>query len=153
MEKPNLKSTTKKVVAYIEFLEQQNKELEGLCDATYVAKGADAYEHACETLEEEQRKRLADNRKVQGLGTLCGSITWLFAELEKAEDRKIEYKNRAALLEALLLEFVTSVNNKSPELKKIPLAKYHTTKQLLQIINKTLKKAFKNGNPQIPKRR
>ncbi len=67
----------------------RNAELERLCDATYVAQGADAYSHACETLEIWQKARAATGKDPGCEGSLCDGLSWLqsrIAELEAERD-------------------------------------------------------------------
>ena len=82
-------------------LKAENLKLEALCDKTYVAKGADAYNHACEVLESWQEKRIAQGKEPGCQGSLCGGMEWLYAkvdELEKAIAQAVqpfsyEFKN------------------------------------------------------------
>jgi len=66
-------------------------ELERLCDATYVAKGADAYNHCCELTEQWDEDRLKKGlAPIYGPGevrSLCGWIESIRQILEDAEAR------------------------------------------------------------------
>lgn len=61
-------------------------ELERLCDATYVAQGADAYNHACDEMDRFQKERVAAGKEAGCEGSLCDGMAWLYgriADLEK----------------------------------------------------------------------
>ena len=73
-------------------------ELERLCDATYVAQGADAYNHATDEMERWQRERLAAGREAGCEGSLCDGMAWLYGALERAEAERDQL--RALLREA-----------------------------------------------------
>jgi hypothetical protein len=60
-------------------------ELERLCDATYVAQGADAYNHACDVMERWQAERAAAGKEVGTTGSLCDGIAWLYGRLDELE--------------------------------------------------------------------
>lgn len=60
-------------------------ELEQLCDATYVAQGADAYNHACEEMERWQFKRLEAGKEPGTVGSLCDGTAWLQGRVEELE--------------------------------------------------------------------
>jgi len=60
-------------------------ELERLCDATYVQNGADAYNHACDLIEQLQSERIAAGRDPGTEGSLCDGLTWAYGELMEAE--------------------------------------------------------------------
>lgn len=61
-------------------------ELERLCDATYVAQGADAYNHACDLIEQLQAERIGKGRDPGTEGSLCDGLTWAYGELLESED-------------------------------------------------------------------
>lgn len=65
--------------------DEEIAELARLCDSTYVAQGADAYNHACEVLEHWQAKRAADGKEVGTTGSLCDGMAWLYERLDKLE--------------------------------------------------------------------
>jgi hypothetical protein len=69
----------------IEALRDANLELERLCDATYVAQGADAYHHACECLEAYQDVRRTKGKEVGTTGSLCDGMEWVYARLDETE--------------------------------------------------------------------
>lgn len=69
----------------VAYLRAQNARLEQLCEDTYVAKGADAYNYACEQMEEFQRKRLAQGKEAGCQGSLCDGMAWLYDRLEELE--------------------------------------------------------------------
>lgn len=71
--------------AEIAALKAENLNLEALCDATYVAQGADAYNHACEVLETWQEKRIAQGKEPGCVGSLCGGMEWLYAQVSGQE--------------------------------------------------------------------
>ena len=66
-------------------LEISNAELERLCDATYVAQGADAYNHACECMEAFQEKRRATGKEVGTTHSLCDGMGWVYRRLDELE--------------------------------------------------------------------
>ncbi len=71
--------------ARISELEAQVKELDRLCDATYVAQGADAYNHACDMLEQFQAARAAAGKEIGTEGSLCDGMAWLYGRLDELE--------------------------------------------------------------------
>ena len=71
--------------AEIAALKSENLKLEALCDKTYVAKGADAYNHACEVLETWQEKRVKAGKEPGCQGSLCGGMEWLYAKVDELE--------------------------------------------------------------------
>ena len=71
--------------ARISELEAQVKELDRLCDATYVAQGADAYNHACDMLEQFQAVRAAAGKEIGTEGSLCDAMAWLYGRLDELE--------------------------------------------------------------------
>lgn len=60
-------------------------ELEKLCDATYVAMGADAYNHACDEMEAWQEKRRVRGQEAGTTGSLCDGMAWLYEHIEHLE--------------------------------------------------------------------
>lgn len=68
-------------------LQAKNTELERLCDATYVASGADAYHHACEQMERRQQERAAAGKVVGTEGSLCDGLAWLYGYLAGLESQ------------------------------------------------------------------
>ncbi len=60
-------------------------ELERLCDATYVAQGADAYNHACDEMERWQHQRRKAGKEVGTTGSLCDGISWLYGYIDELE--------------------------------------------------------------------
>lgn len=66
-------------------LEISAAELERLCDATYVAQGADAYNHACECMEAFQEKRRATGKEVGTTRSLCDGMGWVYRRLDELE--------------------------------------------------------------------
>jgi len=66
-------------------LEAKNLELEKLCDATYVAQGADAYNHACSEMEDFQNKRARAGKEVGTTGSLVDGMAWLYERLDELE--------------------------------------------------------------------
>ena len=71
-------------------------KLERLCDATYVAQGADAYNHACSEMERWQHQRWKAGKEVGTTGSLCDGISWLYGRIDELE---------AKLAARLILEF------------------------------------------------
>lgn len=67
-------------------------ELERLCDATYVATGADAYNNACDEMERWQKQRKADGKEVGTTGSLCDGIAWLYLHVSKLEQQLQAYE-------------------------------------------------------------
>lgn len=61
-------------------LHAKDLELEKLCDETYVAQGADAYDHACSMLEDLQAKRRALGLDPGCVGSLCDGLAWIHDE-------------------------------------------------------------------------
>ena len=80
----------------IKKLEAANAELERLCDATYVAQGADAYNHACSEMERHQKHREDAGKEVGCTGSLCDGMAWLYDKLNATEAANAE------LLDALV---------------------------------------------------
>ncbi len=62
-------------------------ELERLCDATYVAQGADAYNHACNEMERWQHQRHTVGKVVGTTGSLCDGIAWLYGHIDELEEK------------------------------------------------------------------
>ena len=60
-------------------------ELDRLCDATYVAQGADAYNHACSEMERWQQKRVAAGKDAGCEGSLCDGMAWLYGHIDELE--------------------------------------------------------------------
>lgn len=85
----------RRLVAENEAQAKQISELERLCDATYVAKGADAYNHACDEMERWQAERKKAGKDAGTKGSLCDGIAWLYDRLERLES---ENEAQAALL-------------------------------------------------------
>lgn len=84
----------KEAAAELRRLHAENRRLEQLCDATYVAQGADAYNHACDEMERWQKDRAASGKDVGTTGSLVGGIAWLYsriAQLEVEIDHKDKY--------------------------------------------------------------
>ncbi len=70
-------------------LEAKNAELERLCESTYVARGADAYNHACELTEQwdadRVEKGLAPIYPAGESRSLCGWVESIRELLDNAE--------------------------------------------------------------------
>lgn len=80
--------TTRAIEAEVAALHLQKiLELERLCDATYVAQGADAYNHACSEMERWQAERVAAGKDPGTTGSLCDGLDWLYRELKRLEVR------------------------------------------------------------------
>ena len=62
-----------------------NTELERVCDATYVATGADAYYHACDELERYQSLRAKAGKEVGTTHSLCDGMGWVYGRLDALE--------------------------------------------------------------------
>lgn len=71
--------------AALESLRSKNAELERLCDETYVAQGADAYNHACSEMERWQKERLNAGKDAGCEGSLCDGMAWLYGQIEQLE--------------------------------------------------------------------
>ena len=65
-------------------------ELEHLCDATYVAQGADAYTHACARMEQFQKERAKAGKEIGTEGSLCDGMEWLYGKLGELERQLVE---------------------------------------------------------------
>jgi len=63
-------------------------ELERLCDATYVAQGADAYNHATDEMERFQRQRLEQGKEAGCGGSLCDGMAWLYGHIASLESER-----------------------------------------------------------------
>ena len=72
----------------IEELTAKVMELERLCDDTYVAQGADAYNHACDEMERWQEQRKLAGKDPGTEGSLCDGISWLYSYIDKLEARQ-----------------------------------------------------------------
>lgn len=68
-------------------LKAANTQLEALCDETYVARGADAYNHACNEMEAWQAKRRKARKAVGTEGSLCDGIAWLYERIDVLETK------------------------------------------------------------------
>lgn len=66
-------------------IESANSGLERLCEKTYVAQGADAYNHACEVMEHWQAEREKLGKVVGTTGSLCDGIAWLYNHIDELE--------------------------------------------------------------------
>lgn len=71
--------------ACAEAMQPEIDELERLCDATYVAQGADAYNYACDLLEQWNNKRIDAGKQPCTQRSLCDGLASLFSMLAKAE--------------------------------------------------------------------
>ena len=71
--------------AALESLRSKNAELERLCDETYVAQGADAYNHACSEMARWQKERLNAGKDAGCEGSLCDGMAWLYGQIEQLE--------------------------------------------------------------------
>jgi transcription elongation factor Elf1 len=60
-------------------------ELESLCDATYVAQGADAYNRACDEMERWQKQRKKSGKDEGTTGSPRAGIAWLYGHIEELE--------------------------------------------------------------------
>lgn len=65
--------------------EKQIHDLERLCDDTYVAQGADAYNHACDEMERWQEQRKKAGKEIGTEGSLCDGISWLYEYIDTLE--------------------------------------------------------------------
>lgn len=83
-------------VAEIAALKAANLKLETLCDATYVAQGADAYNHACNEMERWQAKRRKEGKEVGTEGSLCDGMAWVYGHLS-TKDAEIAALRQDAL--------------------------------------------------------
>lgn len=102
----DLKEARTAVAALIE----RNAELERLCDATYVAKGADAYNHACETMEAWQRLRAEAGKDPGCEGSLCDGLSWLHSRVDSLEAERDAQVERVKALETALKSFPEEPN-------------------------------------------
>lgn len=68
------------------------EKLEVLCDQTYVAKGADAYNHATDELEKWQKLRIKQGKDPGTQGSLCDGMAWIQHYVEELE-AKLAAKN------------------------------------------------------------
>ena len=74
-------------------------ELEHLCDTTYVASGADAYNHACDEMERWQKDRAEAGKEIGTEGSLCDGIAWLYKHVAGVESELQQAREeRTALL-------------------------------------------------------
>lgn len=72
--------------AKIDSLQEANRELERLCDRTYVQFGADAYNHCCEVFETWRRKRQKSTLPTHDWESgLYDSLNWLQDTVEELE--------------------------------------------------------------------
>ena len=72
--------------AEISALKAANLKFEILCEETYVAKGADAYNHACSEMEAWQAKRCKAGKRIGTQGSLCDGMAWVYDRLSTSED-------------------------------------------------------------------
>jgi len=75
-------------------LHEKVAELERVCDATYVAKGADAYHHACAEMERWQEGRKLQDKDPGTEGSLCDGIAWLQERIEELEAQIKESRDK-----------------------------------------------------------
>ena len=73
-------------------------ELEKLCDTTYVAQGADAYNHACSEMERWQQKRFAAGKDAGCEGSLCDGMAWLYGHIDELEEKLYKMRKQLAKL-------------------------------------------------------
>lgn len=78
----------------------RNAELERLCDATYVAKGADAYNHACETMAAWQKARAKAEKDAGCEGSLCDGLSWLQSRVDSLEAERDALAERVKAMDA-----------------------------------------------------
>jgi hypothetical protein len=95
--------------AEIERLTVERNELERLCDETYVAQGADAYNYACEIMETWQEERFKAGKEIGTQGSLCDGICWLYQYVDDLEAELAKSNERLAELEGKLLATETLV--------------------------------------------
>lgn len=98
-----------------EALRTKNDRLEELCDATYVAQGADAYNHACSEMERFQAERAKAKKEVGTTGSLCDGLEWLYGHVDNIETERDALR---AQVEALTKPpgFVTLVRDVAADL-------------------------------------
>lgn len=82
-----------------------NLELERVCEATYVAQGADAYHHACSLMERHQKERAVAGKVVGTERSLCDGLSWLYGHIagleSQLEAERLEIAELQAQLEAI----------------------------------------------------
>lgn len=76
-------------------LKVKNRTLEELCDATYVAQGADAYHHACSELEKYQSLRRKAGKEMGTEGSLCDGMSWLYKRIDELEAKLDKQKGKS----------------------------------------------------------
>lgn len=74
-------------------------ELEALCDETYVAKGADAYSHAVECMEEWRERRMREGKPPLYAAGLCDHLSLVRNYVESLEGERDALRARIAELE------------------------------------------------------
>lgn len=74
--------------AEIATLTEERDVLERLCDATYVAQGADAYNHACNEMEAWQATRRKSGKEIGTEGSLCDGMGWVYSKLDELETER-----------------------------------------------------------------
>jgi hypothetical protein len=84
--------------AEVERLKADYLEVERLCDATYVAKGADAYNHACDEMERFQEQRREAGKEVGTERSLCDGMAWLYGHVSKVEAERDALRAELATL-------------------------------------------------------
>jgi hypothetical protein len=95
----NRKALRTALEAALKHKDEKIAELERLCDSTYVAQGADAYNLACDEMERWQEARAAAGKEVGTTGSLCDGMAWLYGRLDALEAALKECRN-ATLEEA-----------------------------------------------------
>lgn len=80
-----LQSAIEALQGEVERLKADYLEVERLCDATYVAKGADAYNHACDEMERFQDQRRKAGKEVGTERSLCDGMAWLYQHVSDVE--------------------------------------------------------------------
>lgn len=102
----DLRSLLSKAQEENEKLREENLKLERLCDATYVAQGADAYNHACSELEAWQAKRRKAKKAVGVTHSLVDGMGWLYERVQKLENEVDKNRSYRKFVEKMAASFV-----------------------------------------------
>jgi BMFP domain-containing protein YqiC len=86
----SVKQVAEPLLARIAELEAKNVKLEQLCDSTYVAQGADAYNRARDLMEQWQGDRAGAGKEIGCQGSLSDGMGWLYTRIAELEAQQAQ---------------------------------------------------------------
>ena len=89
-------------------LEAEVYTLDNLCNRTYVAQGADAYNYACERMETYQEARAVAGKEIGTQGSLCDGLEWVYSRLDSIENINVTLGKTRDFLQDSLNAYQTS---------------------------------------------